>query len=65
MGAINENGDLFMWGEKLNGKLGIGETKDEDKYIFTPTKIENLNGKVKDVTCGFCFTLIILEKEKN
>ncbi len=43
--AIDENGNLWTWGENVHGNLGTGDNKDK----YTPTKIMN-GTKFKYVT---------------
>lgn len=54
MGAINSDGDLFMWGKNRFGHLGLGHKKDQ----FFPFKAA-LNGKVSKVAYGVDHTIAI------
>uniref|UniRef100_A0A1B0FLZ6 RCC1-like domain-containing protein n=1 Tax=Glossina morsitans morsitans TaxID=37546 RepID=A0A1B0FLZ6_GLOMM len=54
MGAINSDGDLFMWGKNRFGHLGLGHKKDQ----FFPFKTA-INGKVTKVAYGVDHTLAI------
>ncbi|XP_037814790.1 RCC1-like G exchanging factor-like protein [Lucilia sericata] len=52
MGAINSDGDLFMWGKNRFGHLGLGHKQDQ----FFPLKTA-VNGKVTKVAFGVDHTL--------
>lgn len=52
MGAINSDGDLFMWGKNRCGHLGLGHKQDQ----FFPLKTA-VNGKVTKVAFGVDHTL--------
>ncbi|XP_075153222.1 RCC1-like G exchanging factor-like protein [Haematobia irritans] len=52
MGAINSDGDLFMWGKNRCGHLGLGHKQDQ----FFPLKTA-VNGKVTKVAYGVDHTL--------
>ncbi|XP_068141618.1 RCC1-like G exchanging factor-like protein [Drosophila tropicalis] len=54
MGAINSDGDLFMWGKNRFGHLGLGHKKDQ----FFPFKTA-LNGKVAKVAYGVDHTIAL------
>ncbi|XP_054741567.1 RCC1-like G exchanging factor-like protein [Anastrepha obliqua] len=54
MGAINSDGDLFMWGKNRFGHLGLGHKKDQ----FFPFKTA-VNGKVIKVAFGVDHTLAL------
>ncbi|KAM8718163.1 hypothetical protein ACLKA7_004811 [Drosophila subpalustris] len=54
MGAINSDGDLFMWGKNRFGHLGLGHKKDQ----FFPFKAA-LNGKVSKVAYGVDHTVAL------
>ncbi|XP_037960863.1 RCC1-like G exchanging factor-like protein [Teleopsis dalmanni] len=54
MGAINSDGDLFMWGKNRFGHLGLGHKKDQ----FFPFKTA-INGKVQKVAFGVDHTIAI------
>lgn len=54
MGAINSDGDLFMWGKNRFGHLGLGHKKDQ----FFPFKTA-VNGKVTKVAFGVDHTLAL------
>lgn len=47
MGAVNSEGDLFMWGKNRFGCLGLGHKKDQ----YFPFKTA-VNAKIKKVACG-------------
>uniref|UniRef100_A0A7N0U0P0 RCC1-like domain-containing protein n=1 Tax=Kalanchoe fedtschenkoi TaxID=63787 RepID=A0A7N0U0P0_KALFE len=40
--AISADGELYLWGKNLNGQLGLG--KKSENIVFTPTKVDCLNG---------------------
>uniref|UniRef100_A0A1A9WKF0 RCC1-like domain-containing protein n=1 Tax=Glossina brevipalpis TaxID=37001 RepID=A0A1A9WKF0_9MUSC len=54
MGAINSDGDLFMWGKNRFGHLGLGHKKDQ----FFPFKTA-INGKVTKVAYGVDHTIAL------
>lgn len=54
IGAINSEGDLYMWGKNKFGCLGLGETKDQ----FFPFKTA-VSSKVEKIYCGVDHTLAI------
>ncbi|EDW65030.2 RCC1-like G exchanging factor-like protein [Drosophila virilis] len=54
MGAINSDGDLFMWGKNRFGHLGVGHKKDQ----FFPFKAA-INGKVLKVAYGVDHTIAL------
>ncbi|XP_059613989.1 RCC1-like G exchanging factor-like protein [Phlebotomus argentipes] len=54
MGAINSDGDLFMWGVNKHGCLGLGNTKD----MFFPFKTA-LGAKVLKISCGVDHTVAL------
>ncbi|XP_017854917.2 RCC1-like G exchanging factor-like protein [Drosophila busckii] len=54
MGAINSDGDLFMWGKNRFGHLGLGHKKDQ----FFPFKAA-INGKVLKVAYGVDHTIAL------
>lgn len=54
MGAINSDGDLFMWGKNRFGHLGLGHKKDQ----FFPFKTA-VNAKVTKVAFGVDHTLAL------
>lgn len=54
MGAINSDGDVFMWGKNRFGHLGLGHKKDQ----FFPFKTA-VNGKVIKVAFGVDHTLAL------
>lgn len=47
MGAVNSDGDLFMWGKNREGCLGLGHKKDQ----YFPFKTA-INAKVLKLSCG-------------
>ncbi|KAH8360992.1 hypothetical protein KR093_006222 [Drosophila rubida] len=56
MGAINSDGDLFMWGKNRFGHLGLGHKKDQ----FFPFKTA-INGKVVKVAYGVDHTIALCQ----
>ncbi|XP_067623094.1 RCC1-like G exchanging factor-like protein [Eurosta solidaginis] len=54
MGAINSDGDLFMWGKNRFGHLGLGHKKDQ----FFPFKTA-VNAKVVKVAFGVDHTMAL------
>ncbi|KAH8374349.1 hypothetical protein KR200_007462 [Drosophila serrata] len=54
MGAVNSDGDLFMWGKNRFGHLGLGHKKDQ----FFPFKAA-INGKVSKVAYGVDHTIAL------
>lgn len=54
MGAINSEGDLFVWGKNRFGCLGLGHNKDQ----FFPFKTA-INAKVQKVAFGVDHTLAL------
>ncbi|EDW45447.1 GM16641 [Drosophila sechellia] len=54
MGAVNSDGDLFMWGKNRFGHLGLGHKKDQ----FFPFKAA-INGKVTKVAYGVDHTIAL------
>ncbi|XP_017858272.1 PREDICTED: Williams-Beuren syndrome chromosomal region 16 protein homolog [Drosophila arizonae] len=54
MGAVNSDGDLFMWGKNRFGHLGLGHKKDQ----FFPFKAA-INGKVLKVAYGVDHTIAL------
>lgn len=54
MAAINDQGDLFMWGKNKYGCLGLGNQKDQ----YFPFKT-CVNAKIVDVECGADHTLAL------
>lgn len=56
MGAINTEGDLFMWGKNRFGHLGLGHKKDQ----YFPFKT-SLNAKVTKVVFGVDHTVALCE----
>ncbi len=54
MAAINNKGDLFMWGKNNVGQLGLGTLKDQ----YYPLKV-SLGAQVKKVCCGLDHTMAL------
>lgn len=54
MGAVNSDGDLFMWGKNRFGHLGLGHKKDQ----FFPFKAA-INGKALKVAYGVDHTIAL------
>uniref|UniRef100_A0A1B0GKG8 RCC1-like domain-containing protein n=1 Tax=Lutzomyia longipalpis TaxID=7200 RepID=A0A1B0GKG8_LUTLO len=54
MGAINSDGDLFMWGINKHGCLGLGHRKD----MYFPFKVA-MGAKVIKISCGVDHTLAL------
>ena len=57
-GAITEDGNLYMWGQNLNGQLGDGTTITKDKPTYV--KIKG-NPQIIKVSCGGYHTGAITE----
>lgn len=56
MGAINSDGNLFIWGKNRYGHLGLGHIKDQ----YFPFKVA-INGKVTKVAFGCDHTIALCE----
>lgn len=56
-GAINSNGDLFMWGKNRARCLGLGDDKDQ----FFPLKV-NLGGSVRRASLGVDHTVALCKR---
>jgi len=62
--AINEEGQLFVWGFNFYEQLGIGGSdQDVDRPVEVPSK--HFHGqKVEDVSCGFFHTSAIMRSHQ-
>ena len=57
--ALNEDNQIFGWGKNDLGQLGRGQNSYD---IMKPQKIDfQSNEKIIDISCGGCFTLVLLE----
>ncbi|KAJ5075281.1 claret isoform a [Anaeramoeba ignava] len=60
---LNSNQELFGCGDNRFGQLGLGESIKEDK-IQKLTKIQNIpKGKIIDIQCGNCHSIMLIENE--
>ena len=62
--AINEKGELFVWGCNLTGACGF---PPNEKYILAPRELvieEGGKKKLKEVKCGDTFTVVQTEENE-
>lgn len=52
-----DNGEVWTWGGNFHGQCGTGSK--EAKVIEKLSKIPNVTGKIKQVTCGLDHTLLL------
>lgn len=55
--ALDKNGDLWSWGENINGQLGNGEYSSQIKTM--PIKINDIKNKFKEISIGKQGSLMI------
>ncbi len=55
--VITENGRLFAFGWNNRGQLGLGDNDNKN----TPTLVERIPGRVKAVSAGVWYTMVITE----
>lgn len=57
--AINTAGEVFTWGEGVNGQLGTGSTHKEAK----PQLVDSLGGKrIVEGCCGEAFSAVLTDQ---
>ncbi|KAJ5076010.1 btk-binding protein-related [Anaeramoeba ignava] len=62
---LNSNQELFVCGGNFSGRLGLGESRKEER-IQKLTKIENIpKGKIIDIQCGNFHSLMLIENENQ
>jgi alpha-tubulin suppressor-like RCC1 family protein len=57
---LTENNELYVCGDNINGKLGLGDYQDRNKY----TKLEHNFGKIKNIYCGESHNIILNENNE-
>ncbi|KAJ5069984.1 hypothetical protein M0811_11349 [Anaeramoeba ignava] len=63
---LNSNQELFGCGYNSFGQVGLGESRKKDWQIQKLTKIQNISkGKIIDIQCGYTFSIMLIEIEKN
>ncbi|KAJ5068084.1 claret isoform a [Anaeramoeba ignava] len=62
---LNSNQELFVCGGNFSGRLGLGESRKEQK-IEKLTKIQNIpKGKIIDIQCGNFHSIMLIENENQ
>ncbi|KAJ5076101.1 btk-binding protein-related [Anaeramoeba ignava] len=62
---LNSNQELFACGDNYHSKLGLGESRKEEK-IKKLTKIQNIpKGKIIDIQSGYTFSIMLIENENQ
>ncbi|KAJ5068086.1 btk-binding protein-related [Anaeramoeba ignava] len=62
---LNSNQELFGCGGNFSGRLGLGESRKEQK-IEKLTKIQNIpKGKIIDIQCGNFHSIMLIENENQ
>ncbi|KAJ5071841.1 hypothetical protein M0811_10001 [Anaeramoeba ignava] len=63
---LNLNQELFGCGYNFHSKLGLRESRKEEKKIKKLTKIQNIpKGKIIDIQSGFSFSIMLIEDENE
>jgi alpha-tubulin suppressor-like RCC1 family protein len=57
---LNDNNELYVCGQNINRQLGLGDIVKTNIYI----KLEHNFGKIKNIYCGGCFTIILNENNE-
>jgi alpha-tubulin suppressor-like RCC1 family protein len=57
---LNENNDIYVCGNNVNGQLGLGDNIDRNVYV----RLENNFGFIKDIFCGRSHNIILNEKNE-